>query len=114
MLPTKMIIKMIFIVSLITVLTRAQSDEDLIDIANITVFPQDYSHKIYAGYLNITPYEQAFYYIYTLRYIPTNLAKTILKTILSSSGSTEDQAAPHSLASLPKMVPSTSKKTIPL
>lgn len=45
-----------------------QSDEDLIDISNITVFPQDYQHNLRAGYLNITPYEQAYYYIFCERY----------------------------------------------
>ena len=45
-----------------------QSDEDLIDISNITVFPQDYQHNLRAGYLNITPYEHAYYSIFCERY----------------------------------------------
>jgi hypothetical protein len=42
-------------------------DEDLIDISNITVFPQDYEHNLRAGYLNITAYGQAFYYLFAER-----------------------------------------------
>ena len=42
----------------------AEIDDDLIDISNITVFPQEYGHKIRAGYLNITAYNQAFYYLF--------------------------------------------------
>jgi hypothetical protein len=70
MLTIEKTMKMLFVASLIAVLSQAQRDEDLIDISNITVFPPDYQHNIYAGYLNITAYEQAFYYIFTPRYAP--------------------------------------------
>lgn len=43
-------------------------DEDLIDLSNITVFPKDYAHNIRAGYLNLTAYNQAFYYLFCERY----------------------------------------------
>jgi len=38
-------------------------DDDIIDLSKITVFPE-YSHNIRAGYLNITTFNQAFYYIF--------------------------------------------------
>lgn len=46
----------------------AQGDEDLIPLENITVFPSSYDHNLRAGYLNITPYNQAFYYLFAERY----------------------------------------------
>lgn len=56
MLAIEKTMKILFVASLMAVWSQAQRDEDLIDISNITVFPQDYQHSIYAGYLNITAY----------------------------------------------------------
>jgi hypothetical protein len=41
-------------------------DDDIIDIDKIPVFP-NYDHNISAGYLNITTFNQAFYYIFAVR-----------------------------------------------
>ena len=41
-----------------------QSEEDLVDISAIPMFPQNYDHKIYAGYLNITNYAKSIYYVF--------------------------------------------------
>lgn len=57
----------VLLLFILVITVRTQSDEDLINISNITVFPQDYQHNLRAGYLNITPYEQAFYYIFCER-----------------------------------------------
>jgi len=42
-------------------------DDDIIDITNITIFPQDYNSKIRAGYLAVTYNTQLFYYIFAER-----------------------------------------------
>jgi hypothetical protein len=48
----------------------AATDEDVINITKIKVFPKDYnSSKIRAGYLSITPYTQSYYYILVERYL---------------------------------------------
>ena len=53
----------IFLIYLLFTTVSCEREDDLIDISNITVFPQDYSHDLRAGYLNITAYNQALYYI---------------------------------------------------
>lgn len=30
-------------------------DEDLVDLSQIPMMPQDYKHKVYSGYLDISP-----------------------------------------------------------
>lgn len=80
----------ILVMSLLTTTYAApfaslDSDSDLIDISNITVFPE-YTHNIRAGYLNLTAYNQAFYYIFCERYELGHLVRTTPTTILSSYG----------------------------
>lgn len=54
--------------------------DEIDDLLNITkfnpVFPQDYNYPIRAGYLNITPYNQALYYLLAERYILSYQVKT--------------------------------------
>ena len=45
-------------------LSNSQSAEDEVDIKTIDMFPQDYDHKIYAGFLNITDYQKSLYYFF--------------------------------------------------
>lgn len=49
---------------LIISLSNSQSAEDEVDIKTIDMFPQDYNHKIYAGFLNITDYQKSLYYFF--------------------------------------------------
>ena len=103
----------LLILTTIFLSASSQKDEDIIDITNITIFPQDYKHNISAGYLNVTPNNQALYYIFCLRYTCIHPVKITQTTILLYCGSTEGQAVPPSLASSLKTDPSSSKKTIP-
>ncbi len=49
---------------LLSCCVNCQSKEDLVDLKNITMFPQNYTHDIYAGFLNITPFAKSLYYIF--------------------------------------------------
>jgi hypothetical protein len=50
---------------LIGVIVCQSGDEDLVDITQIPMFPQDYAHKIYSGYLTISPLgNKAFHYFF--------------------------------------------------
>ena len=51
------------IVALISSGCKCAREDDEVVLSNITVFPQDYDHKLRAGYLNITAYNLAFYYL---------------------------------------------------
>ena len=42
--------------------TGTPADEDLIVKGSIPEFPSSYDHPIYAGYLNLTVFDKAFYY----------------------------------------------------
>jgi hypothetical protein len=48
----------------ILIISNSQSAEDEVDIKAIDMFPQDYNHKIYAGFLNITDYQKSLYYFF--------------------------------------------------
>lgn len=61
-------VKAILILAIIQIILctpfdSAEPDDDIIDLSNITVFPE-YDHTIRAGYLNLTAYNQAFYYLF--------------------------------------------------
>lgn len=56
------LIELSFALLLLT-LTAAQDDGDLVDLKKITKFPKDYQGDIYAGYLDLVSFNQAFYYI---------------------------------------------------
>ena len=66
-LPTLLALLLLLALPALCIFTEDQDDEDLIDISNITSFPQDYSHNIRAGYLNISSYNAAFYYLFCER-----------------------------------------------
>ena len=60
---TESFILIVYSMSLI-LCVYSQNAEDLVDISNITMFPQGYDHRIFAGYLNITPYGKSHYYFF--------------------------------------------------
>ena len=41
-----------------------EAEEDLIDISQIDMFPQDYSHRLYSGYLQLAFFGKKFHYMY--------------------------------------------------
>jgi hypothetical protein len=41
-----------------------QYPEDLVNISKISIFPQNYTSKIYAGFLNITSYGKSLYFMF--------------------------------------------------
>jgi hypothetical protein len=49
------------------ILVHGQAEDDLVNTTMIEEFPE-YEHDVYAGYLNITLYDKAFYYFLFKRY----------------------------------------------
>jgi hypothetical protein len=43
---------------------ECQYPEDLVNISKISIFPQNYKSKIYAGFLNITSYGKSLYFMF--------------------------------------------------
>lgn len=62
------------------------SDEDLVDISKIDMFPQDYQHRIFSGYLTLSFSGKKFHYMYAERYYDRNSASTTLLMIPLSFG----------------------------
>lgn len=47
--------KTVLLSVLITLAICQSGEDDLVNISQIAMFPQDYAHKIYSGYLTISP-----------------------------------------------------------
>lgn len=60
--------KCLVIVLVIFLVTSQSAEDDLIDISKIDMFPQDYQHRIYSGYLEISFPNKKFHYMYAERY----------------------------------------------
>lgn len=44
----------LMVVAILMTLVQTQADDDKVDIKSISMFPQDYSHDIYSGYLTLS------------------------------------------------------------
>lgn len=51
---------------LLALASSQSGEEDLVDLTQIPMMPQDYKHKVYSGYLNISPLgnKQLHYFFY--------------------------------------------------
>lgn len=81
--------------ALLLVLVLGQTGEDdLVDISQISMFPQNYTHKVYSGYLTISPLgNKDLHYFFYERYDGLiSVASTIPIAIPCCCGSTVDQA----------------------